>query len=87
MGRSYSEHSFYCINCGHKGIPLQRRESHKHSKFHMKKLYCIYCGEEVNHIECRTMEEVEKFKSNFSKGVYKNDAKNSLAYVRSERGW
>lgn len=79
---SYENHDFYCINCGRKGIPLSRRVSLQHGKFHRKKLYCIYCKEEVNHIECRTPEEVEEFKENFENGVYKDEAKESLDYVR-----
>jgi hypothetical protein len=27
----------------------------------------------VNHIECKTFDEVETFKENFKKGVYKNE--------------
>ena len=87
MGKKFETHDFYCMNCGRKGIPLQRKVGHQHSKLHRKKLYCIYCGEEVNHIECRTLSEVEKFKANFAKGVYKKDAKDSIAYVRTERSW
>ena len=80
---SYENHDFYCMNCGRKGIPLSRRVSLQHGKFHRKKLYCIYCKEEVNHIECRTPEEVEEFKENFENGVYKDEAQDSLSYVRS----
>ena len=87
MAKGFVEHSFYCINCGKKGIPLQRRTGHKHGKFHMKKLYCLYCKQEVNHIECSNAVEVKKFKENFLKGVYKNDAKESLTYVGAERRW
>ena len=83
--RGYAEHSFYCINCGNKGIPLMRKQGFKHEKLHRKKLYCIYCKEEVNHIECKTPEEVEEFKKNFENGVYKDEAKESLDYVRNSR--
>ena len=24
--KAYAEHSFYCINCGNKGIPLMRKK-------------------------------------------------------------
>lgn len=69
--RSYETHDFYCIKCGHKGIPCQRRKGHQHEKGHFKKLFCIYCNKEVNHYECRSLEDVEKFKRNFVNGVYK----------------
>lgn len=73
MGRAYDEHSFFCIKCGNKGIPLSRKQGHQHERFHKKKLWCVHCREEVNHIECKTFDEVETFKKNFKKGVYKNE--------------
>ena len=79
----FEEHSFYCMKCGHKGIPIQRKSGFQHSKFHRKKLYCIYCQEEVNHVECKNEEDVEEFLENFKNGVYKNEAERSLDYVRT----
>ena len=67
---SFESHDFYCIKCGKKGIPCQRRKGFQHSRGHLKKLYCIYCHEEVNHYECRSLSDVEKFQRNFKKGVY-----------------
>ena len=84
---AFEQHDFYCINCGHKGIPIQRKKGHQHKNLHMKKLFCIYCQQEVNHIECKTPADVKTFKSNFKKGVYKKDAEDSLTHVRSERSW
>ena len=63
-------HEFYCTKCGHKGIPVMRRISLKKEKFHKKKLYCIYCKEEVNHVEIKNFYEAEEFKIDFSNGVY-----------------
>ena len=83
--RNYSEHEFYCINCGNKGIPLMRQKGFQHEKFHRKKLYCPYCKMEVNHIECRTFDEVEEFKENFKNGVYKDEAEKSISTLRSAR--
>ena len=80
---SYTEHSFYCINCGNKGLPLMRRKSLQHKSFHRKKLYCIHCKEEINHIECKTEEDVKEFLENFKKGEYADEAKESLSYVRT----
>lgn len=79
---SYGIHDFYCILCGRRGIPLARRVGHQYSKFHRKKLYCPYCKKEVNHIECRTPEEIQEFKENFEKGVYEDEAKESLDFIR-----
>ena len=82
---SYENHDFYCMNCGRKGIPLSRRVTFQHGKFHRKKLYCIYCKGEVNHIECKTPEEIEESKRNFENGVYRDEAKESLDFVRNSR--
>ena len=78
---NYAEHSFYCINCGNKGIPLMRKQGFKHEGMHRKKLYCVHCKQEVNHVECKTYDEVEEFRYNFEHGVYKNEAEESLCHV------
>ena len=80
---NFSEHSFYCIKCGNKGVPLMRKQGHKHKRSHRKKLYCIHCKEEVNHIECQTDDEVYQFKIDFENGVYTNEAEESIHYVRT----
>ena len=83
--RGYAEHSFYCLQCGQRGIPLARPQGFKHEKMHRKKLYCIYCKQEVNHVECKDYAEVEEFKYNFMNGVYKNEAEESISHVRGTR--
>ena len=83
--KAYAEHSFYCINCGNKGIPLMRKQGFKHEGMHRKTLYCVYCKCEVNHVECKTFDEVEEFRENFAKGVYKDEAKESLSFVGASR--
>ena len=87
MGRNcnYEEHSFFCLRCGNKGIPVQRKKGFQHADNHRKKLYCIHCKEEVNHIECKTFEDVINFKENFQNGVYQNEAEESVSFVRGAR--
>ena len=85
--RGYAEHSFYCICCGNRGIPLSRPQGFKHEKMHRKKLYCIHCKQEVNHIECKTFDEVEEFHYNFENGVYKNEAEESIRTCGAARLW
>lgn len=79
------EHEFYCVKCGNKGIPLMRQKGYQHERYHRKKLFCLTCQQEVNHIECKNYEEVTWFKANFEKGVFKDEAEESLSYVRSVR--
>lgn len=81
--RNYTEHSFYCLKCGNKGIPIMRRDAKKHTPFHRKKLYCLYCKTEVNHIECTNYLEVEEFKKNFEEGVYVDESEASVSFIRS----
>ena len=85
--RNYAEHSFYCINCGNKGIPLMRNQGFQHVGMHRKKLYCVFCKQEVNHVECKTLDDVEEFRYNFENEVYKNEAEESLSHVRSSGSW
>jgi uncharacterized Zn finger protein (UPF0148 family) len=73
------------MNCGRKGIPLMRKSGFQHEIFHRKKLYCPFCKMEVNHVECKTYADVEEFKENFEKGVYRDEAEESISYVRSGR--
>ena len=81
--RKTEMHDFFCLKCGNKGIPIGRKQGFQHGKYHRKKLYCPTCRQEVNHIECKTMDDVEEFKFNFENGVYKDEAEASICYVRS----
>ena len=83
----YDSNKFFCLACGSEGIPLQRKRGQQRGRFHRKKLYCPHCKNTVNHIECKTMEEVEIFKEEFAKGVYENEAKESLVASRSTWMW
>lgn len=76
-------HEFYCMKCGNRGIPLSRNRGHQHGRFHRKKIFCLYCQQEVNHIECKNPEDVKEFQENFEKGVYEDEANESVSYVRN----
>ena len=78
----YENHSFYCLNCGHKGIPIWRNRGHLHEKNHRKALYCPYCKTTVNHIEITNFEEINQFKENFQKGLYVKEAQESIHYLK-----
>ena len=79
-------HSFYCIQCGNKAMDLPRNHAFQHERFHRKKLYCPYCKVMINCIECKDDGDVFDFKENFEKGVYKDEAENSLDYLSSSGG-
>ena len=72
MSRYYMNR-FFCAKCGQEGIPIQRKKGQNRGKFHKKKLYCLNCQKEVNHVECRNEQEVEEFKRDFEEGKYKDE--------------
>lgn len=76
-------HDFYCLKCGRKGLPVHRRIGHQHAKFHRKKLYCFYCQEEINHMECRTQAEIDEFKAAFERGEFIDEAEESISFIQS----
>lgn len=78
--RNYVCDDFYCINCGEKSMPLMRGGNKKRGKGHRKNMYCYHCRHTINHIECRDMEEVAKFKADFAAGLYKEEAENELRF-------
>ena len=82
--KKYEDHSFYCLNCGKKGIPIWRNKGHLHSKNHRKALYCHFCQLTVNHIEVRNFEEAIKFQQDFDKGLFKEEAAESILYCQKE---
>ena len=81
--KGYEAHRFFCLQCGHENLPIYRKTSHQHKKYHRKKLYCPYCKTEINHIELRSDEEVAEFKKQFEQGDYINEAKESLSFSGS----
>ena len=63
-------HDFYCVKCGNKGIPISRRANKFSSKMHLKELWCVHCKDTINHVECTSEEDVERFKRRFQEGYY-----------------
>lgn len=70
---SYEESNFYCMNCGCRGIPVQRPRARLREHFHRKKLYCPHCKITCNHIECKDDYEVKEFLQAFEDGVFKEE--------------
>lgn len=44
---------FYCVFCANKGIPVIRQNGAQRERGHLKKLFCLYCNKETNHVEIR----------------------------------
>ena len=49
--RNLTLSDFYCTRCGNKGIPIFRNSGQERPPGHLKKLFCLHCGEEVNMVE------------------------------------
>ena len=73
---------FYCTKCGKKGLPIARRVGSQREAGHLKKLYCIYCKEEVNHAEVRPFGDYnyEDFLVEFRNGNFDNEGNRILPY-------
>jgi hypothetical protein len=44
---------FYCTQCGEEGIPIVRKAGQQREAGHLKKLFCLRCQKETNHVECK----------------------------------
>ena len=66
--------SFYCPSCGKKAMDLPRPRSLTRQSFHRKKLYCPWCKETYNCIECRNEIERQVFITDWEDGVYEEEA-------------
>ena len=66
---------FFCTGCGHQGIPIMRPKCKNREAGHLKKLYCIYCKKEVNHVEIREQDQKyteQDFKLEYELGRFIN---------------
>ena len=51
--KTFAFDDFYCTQCGTKGIPIIRKRGSERSGGHLKKIFCLQCGRETNHVECK----------------------------------
>lgn len=75
-------HDFYCLKCGQRGLPLPRKRSLQHEKFHRKRLYCPWCKVDIAHIEVRTQEELNEFTESFLAGDFEEEAEESIQHCK-----
>lgn len=55
--RDFTISNFICCECNARGIPISRKKNQRRGYLHYKKLYCIYCKKETNHIEIRDIDD------------------------------
>jgi len=74
---------FFCTKCGNEGLPCNRKQSKQREPGHLKKLYCLHCGEEVNHAEIREIGgyTIEDFKREFNLGRFVGGKKKELSQL------
>lgn len=71
---------FFCTQCGKEGLPVNRKQSKQREPGHLKKLYCLYCGEEVNHAEIREIGgyTIEDFQKEYQLGRFAGGLKKEI---------
>lgn len=76
------ESNFYCLKCGTKGIPIFRRGGAKREAGHLKRLFCLNCKCEVNHVECKPYSKYDykDFLFEFENGNFDKNGNRILEY-------
>lgn len=71
---------FFCTRCGKEGIGIFRNIGRQREPGHLKKLYCIYCKDTVNHVEIKENGKytVEDFEKEFKLGRFVNGQREQL---------
>ena len=69
----------YCTCCGNKGLTIPRKNGKTREPGHLKKLYCVYCQKECNHVEIRP------FFSNYNYDDFKLEMKYNNFNAKGER--
>ena len=62
---------FWCVQCGHRGLPVVRVQGKEREAGHLKKLYCLNEKKETNHVE--RVEFTHYDRHNFFEEYYGNN--------------
>lgn len=85
---NYFTDEFYCTQCGNRGIPIIRKSNKNRKAGHLKKLYCLNCKKETNHVECKPFGKYtyDEFKIEFTHHNFNKEGQrinpNWIAFVR-----
>lgn len=73
---------FYCVGCGTKGIPIMRKKGNEREAGHLKRIYCLHCKKEWNHVECKKFShyDYEDFLVEFENGNFDNEGNRKMLY-------
>jgi hypothetical protein len=72
--------SFYCTQCGNQGIPIWRKKNASREKGHLKKIFCLNCQKETNHVECNNNYTYEDFIFEFKHKNFSADGQRLMTY-------
>lgn len=94
MAKPFEFNEFYCSRCGNRGIPIVRKSGAAREAGHLKKLFCLTCNKETNHVECKpnTKYTHDDFLVEFESGNFTPEGKRVMEYsefkqrIRKERG-
>lgn len=77
-----TDNEFYCTQCGRRGIPVVRKVGAERESGHLKKLFCLTCREETNHVECRPWTGYTKndFLIEFEYGNFTEEGQRKMPY-------
>lgn len=72
----------YCTQCGNEGIDIPRSPNQQREGGHLKKIYCLHCRSEQNHVEIRPFGEYkyEDFLLEFENGNFNKEGERILPY-------
>ena len=76
------ENEFYCTRCGSKGIPIVRKRGQEREAGHLKRIFCLKCQEEVNHVECKPFSHYEycDFLTEFDNHNFDDEGNRKMTY-------
>ena len=86
---------FYCTQCGSLGLPVVRTSKKVREPGHLKKLYCLHCKMQTNHVEVRPFGkyDYEDFQIEFIHGNFDSEGnridpsyKHFIAEVKQKEG-
>ncbi len=74
--------NMYCTKCGNKGIDIPRRNGQQREPGHLKKIFCLYCKKETNHVEIKPYGKYryEDFLLEFKGGNFDEEGNRILPY-------
>ena len=72
---------FYCTCCGQKGIKILRG-GNKRESGHLKKLWCLHCRKETNHVEVKyyTHYDLKDFNLEYNYGNFDEKGNRIMPY-------